>query len=73
MGISRAFENHMQSWHKIRGYLLLCLLVLIICAGYWILIEYGVDEDLYFWIGLLMMIIPGLAILLRAILRARSW
>jgi len=65
MGISKAFENirKAQDRHRVLAYLLNCALSLIMLAGFWILIKYGVDDDRYFWLGIIMAIIGGLAML----------
>lgn len=65
MGISKAFENirKAQDRHKVLAYLLNWALMLIMLAGFWILIKYGADDDRYFWLGIIVAIIGGLAML----------
>jgi hypothetical protein len=65
MGISKLFENirKAQGRHKVFAYLLHLILSLIMLGGFWILVQYGVDDDRYFWLGIMMVIIAGLAML----------
>ncbi|HEX9544718.1 MAG TPA: hypothetical protein VF955_06005 [Pyrinomonadaceae bacterium] len=65
MSISRFLENvrKAQDRHKVLAYFVNLVLSLVMLGGFWILIKHGTDNDRYFWIGIGMVIIGGLAML----------
>jgi hypothetical protein len=65
MYISRFFESirKAQDQHKLLAYFVNLMLSLVMLGGFWVLIRHGTDDDRYFWIGISMVIVGGLAIL----------
>jgi hypothetical protein len=65
MGIAKLFEDvrKAQERHKVLTYIIHFVLSTIMLAGFWVLIKYGVDDDRYFWLGIVMALIPGFAML----------
>ena len=63
--ISKLFEDvrSFQYQHKALTYLLHLILNLIMLGGFYILIKYGGEDDRYFWLGILLVLVPGLAML----------
>ena len=65
MSISRFLENirKAQDRYKVLAYFVNFALSLVMLSGFWILIKHGTDDDRYFWIGIGMVIVGGLAML----------
>ena len=65
MSISKLFEQirDIQGRHKVLAYLFNWILTLISLGGFWILIQYGADDDRYFAIGIAMIILAFLGML----------
>ena len=63
MSISRFLENirKAQDRHKVLTHFVNLALTLVMLAGFWILIKHNTDDDRYFWIGISMVIVSGLA------------
>jgi hypothetical protein len=63
MSISRFLENirKAQDRHKVLTYFVNKALTFVMLGGFWILIKHSTGDDRYFWIGISMVIVSGLA------------